>query len=403
MDIVVERREARALSDHWALIYGRRKVGKTFMLRRFYSWDYYILAGRDGTIWVDGADIERFTSIDDMLRFLLRALRSGKKVVIDEFQRLPSNVLERAGTVHPSGTLILSGSSMRVVKDVIGSRSPLLGLIEEQRMGLIHPQDLAKALSAKAVMDYMVYLRDPWLIPMMDGDDIMKDLYRVITRTPSTITSLVGEIFREEDRKLTATYEGIIKSIGAGYGRPSEISSVLYSCGLISRDSPSAVVSYIKNLVKMGILKEIKIYGRKGIIYRMASPIFAVFYYLSDKYEMDYETPPFEVMKENITRIHSLCYEDFVVGLIAHILGGSFRYSQEPEIDGIIVDRKERPLAVVEVKSGSLTRSDVYKFVNKTKYIGGKRFVIAKNKIEYEDISVLTPHDLRNIVLRWEL
>jgi len=202
---------------------------------------------------------------------------------------------------------------------------------------------------------------------------------------------------------LTSTYEGIIKSIGSGYGKPSEISSILYSCGLIPKDSPSAVVPYIKNLVKMGILKEVKLYGKKGIIYRMVSPIFSVFYYLSDKYEMDHGKPSFEIMKENIMRIHSLCYEGFVAELIARILEGYLRYSHEPEIDGIIVDRKEKSLAVVEVKYGEIGRSDISRFVDKTENIRGKRIVVAKNKIGYEDVVTLTPDEFKNIVLKWKI
>lgn len=403
MDIVVERREAKLLSDRWALVYGRRKVGKTFMLRRFYPWNYFILVSRDGTLWIDGADIEKFTNIEDFMSFLVKALKTGKKVVIDEFQRLPDYVLEKVSTVHPSGSLLLSGSSMRVVKDIIGSKSPLLGLIEEHPLGLINPQDVAKFLDAKKFLDYMIYLRDPWLIPLMNGDSIFNDLYRVVTHTPSTIPSLVGEIFREEDRRLTSTYEGIIKSIGSGYGKPSEISSILYSRGLIPKDSPSAVVPYIKNLVKMGILKEVKLYGKKGIIYRMVSPIFSVFYYLSDKYEMDHGKPSFEIMKENIIRIHSLCYEGFVSELIANILEGYLRYSHEPEIDGIIVNRKEKPLAVVEVKYGEIGRSDISRFVDKTENIRGKRIVVAKNKIGYEDVVTLTPDEFKNILLKWKI
>lgn len=402
MDIVVKRREAKLLGDRWALMYGRRKVGKTFMLRRFYSWDYFTLVGRDGTLWIEGAEIEKFTSIEEFMKFLLKALKMGKRVVVDEFQRLPGYVLEKVSTAHPSGSLILSGSSMRVVKDIFSSKSPLLGLIEEHPVGLIHPQDIAKFLDSKKFLDYVIYLRDPWLIPLMNGESIFTDLYGVVTHTPSTIPSLVGEIFTEEDRRLTSTYEGIIKSIGSGYGKPSEISSNLYSCGLISKDSPSAVVPYIKNLVKMGILKEVKLYGKKGIIYRMVSPIFSVFYYLSDKYEMDHSKPSFEIMRENIVKIHSLCYEDFVAELIAHILGGYLRYSHDPEIDGIIVDRKEKPIAVVEVKYGKMGRSEVSKFVDKTENIRGKRIVVAKNKMAYEDVTVLTADKFKNIVLRWK-
>ena len=403
MDIVVKRREAELLSDRWALVYGRRKVGKTFMLRRFYSWDYFILIGRDGTIWIEGADVEKFINIEDFMRFLVRTLKMGKRVVVDEFQRLPSSVLERVSTVHPSGNLILSGSSMRVVKDILSSKSSLLGLVEEHHIGLINPQDIAKFLDSKKFLDYAIYLRDPWLIPLVNYDSILTDLYRVVTHTPSTIPSLVGEIFREEDRRLTSTYEGIIKSIGSGYGKPSEISSILYSRGLILKDSPSAVVPYIKNLVRMGILKEVKIYGKKGIIYRMVSPIFSVFYYLSDRYEMEYSKPSFKTMEENIMKIHSLCYEDFIAELIAHILGGYLRYSHDPEIDGIIVDRKEKTIGVVEVKYGRIGKSDISKFVDKTENIRGKRIVVAKNRMEYKDVTILTADEFKNIVLKWKI
>ncbi|PIV67932.1 MAG: hypothetical protein COS08_07620, partial [Euryarchaeota archaeon CG01_land_8_20_14_3_00_38_12] len=178
---------------------------------------------------------------------------------------------------------------------------------------------------------------------------------------------------------------------------------ILYSRGLIPKDSASGVVPYIKNLVKMGILKEVKLYGKKGIIYRMVSPIFSVFYYLSDKYEMEYSRPSFEIMKENIMRIHSLCYEDFVAEVIADILGGYLRYSHDPEIDGIIVDRKEKPIAVVEVKYGKIGRNDISKFVDKTENIRGKRIIVAKNRIDYKDVTVLTPDKFKNTVMRWKI
>ena len=48
MDVVVERREAKELGTSWALVYGRRKVGKTFMLRNFYQWMYISISlGRE--------------------------------------------------------------------------------------------------------------------------------------------------------------------------------------------------------------------------------------------------------------------------------------------------------------------------------------------------------------------
>ncbi len=402
MELVVHRRETENIGRNWALVYGRRKVGKTFMLRRFYPWDYFALISRDGSIWIDGLDIEKFTDIDEFRRFLSKALKKRKKVVIDEFQRLPLNILEILATLHPSGTLILSGSSMKVLNTVLGKNSPLLGMLEEHFIDLIHPQDLLKELEMHDYLDYLPYLRDPWLIPMMKGNSILKDLYNVVVHTPFTIPSLIGEIFTEEDRKLTSTYEGIIESIGAMHGKASEISSILYHKGLISRDSPSAVAPYIKNLVKMGILKEIRISGKKSVIYRMKSPIFSVFYYLRDKYDLEIRIPSFEEAKENIMKIHSYCYEDFVANLMADIHNTYLSYSYEPEIDGIAVDRKGRPVFAIEVKHGNITQKEVSNFVDKTEKLGGKRVVVAKNRIEYEDVISLTPEDIKEIILSWK-
>ena len=402
MDLIVDRREAKSLDKNWALIYGRRKVGKTFMLRRFYPWDYFVLVSRDGTLWIDGTDVDKFVDINDFINFLSKALNKKKRVIIDEFQRLPESVMERISTFHPSGTLLLSGSSMKVVNTILGKKSPLLGLLEEHSIGLIHPQDLAKEMNTKEVLDYLTYLRDPWLIPIMTGVSVLKDLYHVVVHTPSTIPSLIGEVFMEEDRKLTSTYEGIIECIGAMHGRPSEIASILYHRGLIPKESPSAVVPYIQNLVKMGILKEVKLYGRKGVVYRMISPIFSVFYYLRDKYDMELRIPSFEEAKENIMRIHGLCYEDFIVSALSEVHGAYLRYSHEPEIDGIAVDRKGKPLFVMEVKHGKITKPEVSRFLDKTENIGGKRIVVAKNRMEYEDVISLTPEDVKEMIMKWK-
>ncbi len=402
MDIVVRRREVNNLNNAWTLVYGRRKVGKTFMLRNFYNWDYYIHVGREGIIWIEGYDINKFSNIEHFMEFIINALKRGKRIVVDEFQRLPKFVLERISTVHPKGTLILSGSSFRVVRDILDARSPLLGFLRELPIGLIHPQDLLREISnRKDFLDYMVYLRDPWLIPMFEGKFILRDLYNVVIHVPHTIPSLIGEIFTEEDRKITSTYGGIIECVGSMNGNASQIASILYNRAIISKDSPSSVAPYIKNLVEMGIIKEVKIYRKKRSIYRMVSPIFSVFYYLWDKYDMEIHIPSFENMKENIARIHSICYEDFIVELLANVMGGYIRYSLVPEIDGIIVDRKENPIAVIEVKHGNITKGEISRFLDKCSEILGKRIVIAKNKVEYENVISLTPEDIKKIVEKW--
>lgn len=403
MDIVIKRREIGMIGRTWGLVYGRRKIGKTFMLRNFFRWDYYISVGREGSFWLDGGEIDRLSDIDSLVEFILKALNKGKTVVLDEFQRLSAEVIERLTIAHPRGILLLSGSSMAVIRSLTGTGSPFLGLVKEFKIGLIDPRDMIEHVNSEAFLDYMVYLRDPWLIPMMKGTSILRDLYDVVTHIPWTIPSLVGEVFIEEDRKLTAIYEGITRCIGAGRGRPSEIASILYARGVINKDSSSAIVPYIKNLLKMGILKEVKLHNRKGVVYRMLSPIFSVFYYIAEKYPLEYLPPTFKTAKKNIMRVHALCYEDFIVDLVAHILDGQVMYSTFPEIDGIIVDRKGRIIAAIEVKHGRISQKEKSDFLDKTENFRGKRIIVAKNAIDYEDVIGLTPANIIEAIRIWKI
>ncbi|MCK5559449.1 MAG: AAA family ATPase [Thermoplasmata archaeon] len=401
MKIKVPRSEATEIKDSWIMLYGRRKIGKTFMIKNFVKWDYYFLIGQAGTIWCEGTPIKKFTILDDFMEFLIESLHKGKSVVVDEFQRLPFEMLERISSEHPNGQLILSGSSMAIVKKIFGVKSPLLGLLKEHKIGLIHHDDIIKKISLDNMVDYATYLRDPWLIPNMEGSDILRDLYNVLSGVRYTIPALLGEIFHEEDRSISEIFEGILGAIGSGYGKPSEIASILYNRGVINRDAPSHVVPYIRNLIDMDIIKQIKIFKKKRTIYRMVSPIFSIFYYMNDKYGLERGIPPFSVVENNLIRAHSFSVEDFIVTSLTHSFNGEVRYSYEPEIDGIIVDRRERPLAVIEVKWGRISKKDIDSYLDKIEElgIGGKKILITKKSFLNNEILVLDPKKLRDILL----
>jgi hypothetical protein len=276
-----------------------------------------------------------------------------------------------------------------------------LGFLKEHKIGLIHPDDIIKKLSLDNMVDYATYLRDPWLIPNMEGSDILHDLYNVLTGVRYTIPALLGEIFHEEDRTISEIFEGILGAIGSGHGKPSEIASILYNRGIISRDAPSQIAPYIKNLIDMDILKQIRIFKKKRAIYKMVSPIFSIYYYMNDKYGLERGLPPFSVVENNLIRAHSFSVEDFIVSALASSFKGELRYSFEPEIDGIIVDRRERVLAIIEVKWGRISSNDIDKYLEKIEELGinGKRILVTKDSIQSNEISVLDPRKLRNIIL----
>lgn len=74
----------------WTLVYGRRKTGKKFLLRRCTRWEAYYTAGRSGYgVLEAGGGGSELLPYREGVKIALSYLRSGGTVVIDEFQRLP--------------------------------------------------------------------------------------------------------------------------------------------------------------------------------------------------------------------------------------------------------------------------------------------------------------------------
>ncbi len=397
MELEFPRSESKELDRGWVLVYGRRKVGKTFMLKTFMRSDLYILVGSEGRMWVDGEPSTRLDSVEDLTDLVMSRLEAGGTVVLDEFQRIPLGYLERICSVHPKGRLLLSGSSMGVVAKVLGPGSPLLGRFFEVRLGLIKPCDLFGSYPRGLPLDYAPYISDPWTIPALRGKGIIEDLYMLMSGTVYTVPSLLGEVFHAEERNLSEVYRGILGAIGSGRSKPSEIASLLYGRGVISKDSASHISPYIANMRTMGLLKEVGLYGMKRPLYRLGSPIFSVYHYMQSKYGLERGLPRLEEVRENLVRIHNLCMEAYLVEVLADHLGGYVQYSFDPEIDGIIVDRKDRPVAVVEVKWGRAAKRDIDGFVEKTSHINADRYLISKYPVKRDDMKVLTRGGIKGL------
>ena len=135
----IRRRECNEIRNlkSWRLIYGRRKVGKTYLVTKCINFDEYYLISRTLSVLHENNQL----SLDEGVNKVILSLKEGKTVVLDEFQRLPENYLDLLSTVYPKGTLILLASSLRVINKVIGSNSPLLGQVIPYKMGIIKYSD----------------------------------------------------------------------------------------------------------------------------------------------------------------------------------------------------------------------------------------------------------------------
>ncbi|MEM1549791.1 MAG: AAA family ATPase, partial [Candidatus Methanomethylicia archaeon] len=147
----------------WVLVYGRRKTGKSYFIRNNVKWNQYYFVGRSGDIFIDDEKI----SYETFRREVLQRLEGGEIVVIDEVQRLPREFFDLLHKIGVKGNLIVISSTLWLTKELLESRSPLLGLFSEFQMNLIDERDIILNLQnyvkdTKKLIEYAVFLREPW-------------------------------------------------------------------------------------------------------------------------------------------------------------------------------------------------------------------------------------------------
>jgi hypothetical protein len=383
-------------TGNWLLVYGRRKTGKTFLLRNFIDHDKYFLVRRDGVI-VSGDDRPiRFENIHHFLDHLRSLLIDNRTVIVDEFQRMPEFVQDEISMLHPNGRLILTGSSFQMIDRVLSSSSPLLGMLGEVMIDIIDPFDVLRSLDLppERAIEYATFIRDPWTIPVFSfKGDFLKDLWRVMEHSRNAIPRLIGEIFSEESRRRSLAYESVLRLVGAGTWSTSEISHTLFARGVIEKNDTRLITSYIHNMIKMGLMEEVPLFrNKKKMIYRVKSPIMETYYYLVDRHNIDERDVNFDEVRDNIRKMVNLQIERFFADAYGLRFGGKREYSMEPEIDFIVTrGRKRIPILFGEVKWGKGSVEGAWKLNEKAEGMDVELVLISKEDVEVDGVQTVTP------------
>jgi len=266
------------------MLYGRRKTGKTFFVENFMEYDNFFFVNRDATI-LEKNSMEKYSWQEFFKVF--KEIVGNKRIVIDEFHRLPGEFLDYLHSIGIRGELVLITSTLWLAKNMLAKGSPLIGLVSPIRIGLIDEADvltsLSKELKGRELIEASVYLREPSLIPSFKPP-LNEFLTNFLYQNRFFIKGLLGEIFTEEERELTKVYEGVLKAIADGKSVSTEISSLLFSRGLFLKDNPGVMQKYLDILTEMGIIEKIEVFGRKKFKYYHVSPVFDLHYYLEEKY-----------------------------------------------------------------------------------------------------------------------
>lgn len=289
----------------FAVIYGRRRVGKTALINEFTKdKDTIFFTGIETTAKENldnfsGCIMEyntgiaadsTFSSFRSAFEYVFELAKARRIVlVIDEYPYIARASKSLASTLqllidknkdHSKLFLILCGSSMSYMEDhVLSYKAPLYGRRTAQLK--IDPFDFFescrrfKKLSDvdKALAYGIVGGTPQYLIQLDDNLSIEGNIKNTHLNPSSFIFEEPGNLLKQEVRE-PATYNAIITAIATGSSKINEISNKVGA-------NTSICATYIRNLIMLDIIKKESPYGEKTTrktIYTIKDNMFRFWY-----------------------------------------------------------------------------------------------------------------------------
>ena len=384
--VIIKRAESEFInkSRKWILIYGRRKTGKTFLVKNFVKYDQYFFVKRDRTI-INGKSI----SYETFQELLKEYIKNDKTVVVDEFHRLGEDFLDFLHSIGHGGKVILVSSTLYLSKKLLASNSPLLGLVAEMPLGLIPLDSCFREISKlgfnkKEALELSVFCREPIAIEYIRGDTGSREIINeIFYTTKNLVPALLGEIFLEEEKSLSKVYEGVLRAIATGKNRAGEIANYLFSRKLIEKESSTMIQQYLKNLLEFGVVKKVVIFNKGDYFYDLTSPLMKLYFYADEKYNFSEEATP-EKARLILDELMPKLIESNVRELIAakHGLREAILSEKDREID-IFLLKFKKPHLVGEVKWGKISQKDLENLKDKLTQFENS-FIFVPDKREFK-------------------
>ena len=365
--LILKRRECSELAtiNSWVLVYGRRKTGKTWLLRNCVDWNLYATMIDPSECIIEYHGRQDILPSTDCINMITKKLRhTSGTIVLDEFQRLPRRYWEHLSiSSHDAeANLVLCGSSLGILHEVFDRHSPLLGLLQAYHVDLANVADTILSLHEWGLDPYTAILwtpitRDPWTINHLPPNHTpWEKLSEKAFMLAPIAKSLIGEIFVEEERQYTRTYETILRLLSKGYWNTAQISVKLYEAGLTTVPHPGNATGPLKVLEKLGLVERIPLWKTRGArtYYRHRSPILSLLYHTINQIEeLDVRPSPAQLASR-----YGIELQFTLAELLAEYYGLRRAYSMRPDgkdIDILLLDGKGNPQRAYEVKMGKIT------------------------------------------------
>lgn len=410
-------RELRFLEEMYnrdgglVVIYGRRRVGKTELIKQFIRGKkhLYYLADKRGT-GINARNMARLAAetfgelpvvaenFDDVFKFIAKRIDGKFVTVIDEFSYLvekddaiPSIFQKIADDIikEKEILLILSGSSISMMyQGTLSYSSPLYG----RRIGewKLNPLDFREAVKffpaaglEKAVELYAVFGNIPAYLAAVDASKSVKEnIIDILLRKGSRLYREPEFLLIEELRE-PSRYVSILEALGGS----SKLSEVASKANVPAKDMPK----YFK------VLSELELVGREAPVtekktknsrYYINDNLFYFYFRFVHPYvsllEEGREEEVYKKTEPSIQSLYSRAFEDVVRESIALFLdfqpesiGRWWGYTRkegrriEEEIDVVAINRKEKKIAFIECKYGHLDYKSALEIIMQLKRKSG--------------------------------
>ena len=271
----------------FAVIYGRRRVGKTAIINQFIKDKkaiYFMgvesnakqnLENFSKNILEYGTGIQAetvFSSFQSALEYVFRLAEKERLIlVIDEYPYVARASKSLASTLqllidkykdNSKLMLVLCGSSMSYMEDqVLAYKSPLYGRRTAQMK--ILPFDFADTCryfknfnhEDKALIYGIVGGTPQYLLQMDDKLSIEDNIKNTFLNPTSSLFEEPENLLKQEVRE-PALYNAIITAIATGASRMGEIATKV-------GEDTSVCATYLKNLIALGLIRKETPYGEK--------------------------------------------------------------------------------------------------------------------------------------------
>jgi len=385
------RNRYRSEKPELIILYGRRRIGKTYLLQKFLSevGGLYLLAEESETILEDFSGRLADYFDDPLLRenplqtwrafFTYLAGKSSKRlvVIIDEVQYIAKShrdflsVLQKYWDMHLSKTnimLILCGSLVSFMEGILSAKSPIYGrrtgAWKVTEMDFFNVRDFHPLSTEEAIYVYSVFGGVPQYWADYNPKLDFWDNLRVLLLSRGAKYYDEPKYLLKQELRDVSRYFSILRAIALGYNRFGQIADK-------ARVEVNSLGKYLTVLEEMGYVGEEKpVIGKGRTIYKINDKFFNFWFRFvySRKSEIEMGFDIVEDIKSSFNEYVGLVFEDIVKQFLIRLNREGklpFRFTKigrwwhkNEEIDLVALNERERKALFVEVKWKELNEGE---------------------------------------------